>query len=105
MGIGPVPAIQSALGEVKLNLSDIDRFEINEAFAAQYLACEKELGLDRDKVNVYGNGIALGHPVGATGCRLVVTLLHGMLADDLNLGIASLCAGGGMGFALVLERV
>ena len=105
MGIGPVPAIQSALGKAKLNLSDIDRFEINEAFAAQYLACEKELGLDRDKVNVYGNGIALGHPVGATGCRLVVTLLHGMLVDDLNLGIASLCAGGGMGFALVLERV
>jgi acetyl-CoA C-acetyltransferase len=105
MGIGPVPAIQGALKKGKLKLGDVDRFEINEAFAAQYLACEKELGLDRDKVNVYGNGIALGHPVGATGCRLVVTLLHGMLADHLNLGIASLCAGGGMGFALVLERL
>jgi acetyl-CoA C-acetyltransferase len=105
MGIGPVPAIRTVLKKVKLNLGDIERFEINEAFAAQYLACEKELGLDRDKVNVYGNGIALGHPVGATGCRLVVTLLYGMLAGGLHLGIASLCAGGGMGFALILERI
>jgi acetyl-CoA C-acetyltransferase len=105
MGIGPVPAIKGALRKAKLNLGDIDRFEINEAFAAQYLACERELGLDRDKVNIHGNGIALGHPVGATGCRLVVTLLHGMVADDLNLGIASLCAGGGMGFALIVERL
>jgi acetyl-CoA C-acetyltransferase len=105
MGIGPVPAIQAVLKKAKLSLSDIDRFEINEAFAAQYLACERELGLDRDKVNVYGNGIALGHPVGATGCRLVVTLLYGMMAGGFNLGIASLCAGGGMGFALILERM
>jgi acetyl-CoA C-acetyltransferase len=104
MGIGPVPAINSALKKAGLNLGDIERFEINEAFAAQYLACEKELGLDREKVNVHGNGIALGHPVGATGCRLVVTLLYGMMADDLGLGVASLCAGGGMGFALILER-
>jgi acetyl-CoA C-acetyltransferase len=105
MGIGPVSAIQGALKRAKLNLSDIDRFEINEAFAAQYLACEKELGLDRDKVNVYGNGIALGHPVGATGCRLVVTLLYEMMAENLSLGIASLCAGGGMGFAIIIERM
>ena len=105
MGIGPVPAIQTVLKKSKLTLNDIERFEINEAFAAQYLACERELGLDRDKVNIYGNGIALGHPVGATGCRLVVTLLHSMIADDLNLGIASLCAGGGMGFAVILECV
>ncbi|MBC8421032.1 MAG: thiolase family protein [Pseudomonadota bacterium] len=105
MGIGPVPAIQGALKRANCHLSDIDRFEINEAFAAQYLACEKELGLDRDKVNIHGNGIALGHPVGATGCRLVVTLLYGMVADGIGLGIASLCAGGGMGFALVLERI
>ena len=69
MGIGPVPAIQGALKKAKLDLSDIERFEINEAFAAQYLACEKELGLDRDKVNVYGNGIALGHPVGRNGLQ------------------------------------
>ena len=105
MGIGPVPAIRGALEAAGLGLGDIDRFEINEAFAAQYLACERELGLDRSKVNVYGSGIALGHPVGATGCRLLVTLFHGMLADDLQFGVASLCAGGGMGFAVVLERV
>lgn len=105
MGIGPVPAIRGAIKVSRLGLGDIDRFEINEAFAAQYLACERELGLDRDKVNPYGSGIALGHPVGATGCRLLVTLFHGMLADNLNLGVASLCAGGGMGFAVVLERV
>ncbi|MFH1116500.1 MAG: thiolase family protein [Pseudomonadota bacterium] len=105
MGIGPVPAIRGALETAGLGLGDVDRFEINEAFAAQYLACEQELGLERDKVNVNGNGIALGHPVGATGCRLLVTLLHGMINDDLNVGVASLCAGGGMGFAVVLERV
>jgi acetyl-CoA C-acetyltransferase len=105
MGIGPVPAIQETLKKAKLNLSDIDRFEINEAFAAQYLACEKELGLDRSKVNVFGNGISLGHPVGATGTRLIVTLLHEMMAENLSLGIASLCAGGGMGFAVLIERV
>lgn len=105
MGIGPVPAIQSALDKVRLAVRDIDRYEINEAFAAQYLACEKELRLDRDKVNVNGNGIALGHPIAATGCRLLVTLLYGMLADDLSLGVASLCAGGGLGFAVVLEKI
>ena len=105
MGIGPVPAIRGALERASLNLADIDRFEINEAFAAQYLACERELGLDRDRVNVYGSGIALGHPVGATGCRLVVTLFHQMVAEQLRYGVASLCAGGGMGFAVVLERV
>ncbi len=105
MGIGPVPSIRGALKAAGLELADIDRFEINEAFAAQYLACERELGLDREKVNVNGGGIALGHPVGATGCRIVVTLLHNMLADDLNLGVASLCAGGGMGFSVVLERL
>lgn len=105
MGIGPVPAIRTALKKAKLNINDIQRFEINEAFAAQYLACERELDLDRDKVNIYGSGIPLGHPVGATGCRLVITLLHSMIADDLNLGIASLCAGGGMGFAMIIERV
>lgn len=105
MGIGPVPAIRGALKRANLNLSDIDRFEINEAFAAQYLACEKELGLDRQKVNPYGNGIALGHPVGATGCRLVVTGLHELMSENLNLCMTSLCAGGGMGFAILIERM
>jgi len=105
MGIGPVPAIRGALAQAGMTLADVDRFEINEAFAAQYLACERELGLDRDKVNIYGSGIALGHPVGATGCRLLVTLSHILNSDHLNIGVASLCAGGGMGFAVVLERL
>jgi len=105
MGIGPVPAIQGLLKKTGLKIEDIDRFEVNEAFAAQYLACEKELGLEREKVNVYGSGIALGHPVGATGARLIVTLIHILLNDNLNLGIASLCAGGGLGFAVLVERI
>ncbi len=105
MGIGPVPAIRGALAGAGLEISDIDRFEINEAFAAQYLACEKELALDRSKVNIFGSGIALGHPVGATGCRLLVTLFHQMVAESLPLGVASLCAGGGMGFAVAVERI
>ena len=105
MGIGPVPSIRGVLKENGLTLNDIERFEINEAFAAQYLACERELGLNREKVNIYGNGIALGHPVGATGARLLATLLYGMINDNLALGIYSLCAGGGMGFAVILERV
>jgi acetyl-CoA C-acetyltransferase len=105
MGIGPVPAIRGALKGAGLDIADIDRFEINEAFAAQYLACERELALDRSKVNVLGSGIALGHPVGATGCRLLVTLFHQMVAENLQLGVASLCAGGGMGFAVAVERV
>ncbi|WP_024333757.1 thiolase family protein [Desulfotignum balticum] len=105
MGIGPVPAIQGVLAKSNFGVNDIDRYEINEAFAAQYLACEKVLGLDREKTNIYGNGIALGHPVGATGCRLVVTLLYQMQDQGLESGVASLCAGGGMGFAVLLEGV
>jgi acetyl-CoA C-acetyltransferase len=105
MGIGPVPATQQVLRKVSLSLSDIQLIEINEAFAAQYLSCEKELGLNREIVNVNGSGIALGHPVGATGCRLVVTLVHEMAKRDLTLGLATLCVGGGLGFSLVLERI
>jgi acetyl-CoA C-acetyltransferase len=105
MGIGPVPAIRGALDRAGLKIEDIDLFEINEAFAAQYLACERELGLDRNKVNVNGGGIALGHPVGATGCRLIVTLVHRMMADGLEFGAASLCAGGGLGFCIIVQRV
>jgi acetyl-CoA C-acetyltransferase len=104
MGTGPVPAIRNALTKTNLRIGDIDRFEINEAFAVQYLYCERELGLDREKVNVNGNGIALGHPLGATGCRLLTTLLYGMIDADLKRGVLSLCAGGGMGFAVVIER-
>jgi acetyl-CoA C-acetyltransferase len=104
MGIGPVPATKKVLNKVGLSLKDIQLIEINEAFAAQYLSCEKELGLNRDIVNVNGSGIALGHPVGATGCRLVVTLIHEMAKRDLTLGLATLCVGGGLGFAMVIER-
>ncbi len=104
MGIGPVPATKKVLNKVGLSLKDIQLIEINEAFAAQYLSCEKELGLNRDIVNVHGSGIALGHPVGATGCRLVVTLIHEMAKRDLTLGLATLCVGGGLGFAMVVER-
>ncbi len=104
MGIGPVPATRKVLKKLGLTLKDIQLIEINEAFAAQYLACERELGLNREIVNVNGSGIALGHPVGATGCRLVVTLLHEMAKRDLTLGLATLCVGGGLGFAMVIER-
>ena len=103
MGIGPVPAIQQTLLKTNTKLEDIDLFEINEAFAAQYIAVEKELQLDRDKVNVNGSGISLGHPVGCTGTRIVVSLIHELKRRQLKTGIASLCVGGGMGAALLLE--
>lgn len=104
MGIGPAEAIPVALKKANLSLSDIQLFEINEAFAAQYLAVEKRLGLNRDIVNVNGGAIALGHPVGMTGTRLAVTLLREMKRRNLSLGIASMCVGGGIGAAMVLER-
>lgn len=104
MGIGPVPATKKVLKRLGLELKEIELIEINEAFAAQYLACERELGLNRDIVNVNGSGIALGHPVGATGCRLVVTLIHEMARRNLSLGLATLCVGGGLGYAMVIER-
>ena len=103
MGIGPVPSIREALRRSGLSLAEIDLFEINEAFAAQYLACEKELGLDREKVNVNGGAIALGHPLGATGTRLVLTLLLELRRRGGRFGVASACIGGGQGIALVVE--
>lgn len=103
-GVAPVPAILEVADSARLALEDIDLIEINEAFASYYLACEKELGLDREKVNVKGSGISLGHPVGATGSRLVVSLVHEMVRRSVDLGLASLCAGGGMGYALLLRR-
>lgn len=105
MGYGPVPAIRKLLAKTRLTLPDIDLFEINEAFAAQYLAVEKLLGLDRSKVNVNGSGISLGHPVGATGARITTTLVHELHHRNLRTGIASLCIGGGLGLALLVERV
>lgn len=105
MGIGPVPAIKQALQRSGLTLDQIDRIEINEAFAAQYLACEKELGLNREKTNVNGGAIALGHPVGASGARIVLSLANELKRSNLRFGIASLCIGGGQGIALLIENV
>jgi acetyl-CoA C-acetyltransferase len=104
VGIAPVPAIKKILEQTGLGLKDIQLFEINEAFAAYYLSCEKELGLNRDITNLNGSGISLGHPVGSTGCRILVTLLYEMERQGLNLGISSLCAGGGVGTAILVER-
>ena len=103
MGMGPVPATQMALKKAGLSLSDIDLIEVNEAFAGQYLAVEKMLGLDRDKVNVNGGAIALGHPLGATGTRLVLTLLLELRRRKKKLGIATACIGGGQGIAMIVE--
>lgn len=105
MGYGPVPAINKLLKKTGLKLQDIDLFEINEAFAAQYLACERGLGLDRSIVNVNGSGIALGHPVGSTGARIIISLIYEMKKRNSKLGIASLCVGGGMGAAMLLENL
>jgi acetyl-CoA C-acetyltransferase len=103
MGLGPVAAIEKLLKRNNLTVKDIDLFEINEAFAAQYLAVEKLLGLDRDKVNVNGGAIALGHPIGMSGARLPLTLAHELRRRGLKRGIASLCIGGGMGIATLIE--
>lgn len=104
MGYGPVPAIEKILKKTGLKISDIDLFEINEAFAAQYIACEKLLDLDREKTNVNGSGIALGHPVGCSGARITVTLLHEMIKRNSKRGIASLCGMGGVATAILIER-
>ena len=103
MGIGPAPAIRKALEKAGLRIEDLDLFEINEAFAGQYLAVEKELGLFRDKVNVNGGAIALGHPLGATGTRLALTLLYQLRRRKVKLGVASACIGGGQGIAVIFE--
>ncbi|SHJ53499.1 acetyl-CoA C-acetyltransferase [Alicyclobacillus tolerans] len=105
MGIGPVPAIQLALERAEWSLSDVDLFEVNEAFAAQYLAVEKALQLPRDKTNVNGGAIALGHPVGASGARVLLTLIRELQLRGLKRGVASLCIGGGQGIAVTVERV
>ncbi len=103
MGIGPVPAIRRLLERTGLSLKDIDLIELNEAFAAQVLACDRELGMDPERLNVNGGAIALGHPIGATGTRIVVTLLHEMKRRRARRGLATLCVSGGMGLALLLE--
>jgi acetyl-CoA C-acetyltransferase len=104
MGIGPVSASKKALEKAGFALGDMELIEVNEAFAAQYLACEKAMGLDREKTNVNGSGISLGHPVGATGVRLIITLLYEMKRRNAVKGLATLCAGGGMGTAVIIQR-
>jgi acetyl-CoA acetyltransferase family protein len=105
MGSGPVPASRAALKKAGLTLDDIDLIEVNEAFAAQYLAVEKELGLNREKVNVNGGAIALGHPLGATGTRLVITVLHELRRRGKKYGLATACIGGGQGIAVIVEAL
>jgi acetyl-CoA C-acetyltransferase len=105
MGIGPVPAVRKALEKASLAPDAIDLFELNEAFAAQSLAVLRELGLDGQRVNVNGGAIALGHPIGASGARILVTLLHALVARGKRYGLASLCIGGGQGVAMLVERV
>src|SRR5437762_6749373 len=104
MGIGPVPATQIALKKAGMKLDDIDLIEINEAFAGQILAVIKELGIDTEKLNVNGGAIALGHPLAASGTRLVLTLLHELRRRQKRYGLASACIGGGQGIAMIVER-
>jgi acetyl-CoA C-acetyltransferase len=104
MGIGPVPAIKTVLERAGLKLSDIDRFEINEAFGAQVMACARELGIDEAKLNVNGGAIAIGHPLGATGVRLAITLARELQRSGTRYGIASACIGGGQGIAMLIEN-
>jgi acetyl-CoA acetyltransferase family protein len=105
MGSGPVPATRAALKRAGLKLDDIDLIEVNEAFAGQYLAVEKELGFDREKANVNGGAIALGHPLGATGTRLVITLLYELRRRNKKYGLATACIGGGQGIAVIVESL
>jgi acetyl-CoA C-acetyltransferase len=104
MGIGPVPATRKILDRTGLSLADIDLIEINEAFAAQVIACERELKFDRDRVNVNGGGISIGHPIGMSGARIVLALAYEMRARSASLGLATLCVSGGQGLAILLER-
>jgi acetyl-CoA C-acetyltransferase len=104
MGWGPVPSTEKLLKKTGVELTDIELIELNEAFAAQYLACEQGLGLNRDITNVNGSGVGLGHPVGCTGARIVVSLLNEMKRRNLNLGLATLCVGGGMGMSMLIEN-
>jgi acetyl-CoA acyltransferase len=105
MGTGPVPATQLALKRARLRLSDVDLVELNEAFAAQTIACIQMLDLDPAKVNVRGGAIAIGHPLGASGARIATTLIHTMFARDAQLGLATMCIGIGQGIATIFERV
>lgn len=104
MGLGPVPATKKVLEKLSLNINDIDLFEMNEAFAAQSIAVTRLLNLDQNKVNTRGGAISLGHPIGASGCRVLVTLVHALINDNKEKGVCSLCIGGGQGIAMVISR-
>jgi len=104
MGMGPVDAVRKLCAKMNASLDDFELIELNEAFAVQAVAVIRELGMDEEKVNVNGSGVALGHPIGATGARIVTTLLYEMERRDLSLGLATLCVGGGMGMAMAIER-
>jgi len=105
MGLGPIPAVRKILKKEKLSIDDFGSIELNEAFASQAIACMRELKCDVDKTNVLGSGISIGHPIGCTGARIILTLMGEMLRKGRGLGLASLCIGGGQGMATVLERV
>jgi len=105
MGLGPIPAIQALLEQTGMKMDDIDIVEINEAFAAQIVPCMHDLGIDEDKLNPFGGAIALGHPFGMTGARIMTTLLNGLDARDGTFGIESMCVAGGMGQAMLVERL
>jgi acetyl-CoA C-acetyltransferase len=105
MGLSPVPAVRNLMNRHGMKIGDFELVEVNEAFAAQYIGCERELGLDREITNVNGSGIGLGHPVGATGCRIMVTLLYAMKNRGRSLGLATLCGGGGVSMACAIENI
>jgi acetyl-CoA C-acetyltransferase len=104
MGMGPIPAVKNVLAKAGLKIEDIDYWELNEAFASQAICCIKELGIDPSRVNHNGGAISIGHPIGASGARILVTLLYQMKRINAKRGIATLCIGGGMGHALIVER-
>jgi acetyl-CoA C-acetyltransferase len=104
MGLGPIPAVRKALARAGLAVDDLDLIELNEAFAAQAIACVRELGFDWEKTNPHGSGISLGHPIGCTGARQVVTAMYDMTWRGLRYGLVTMCIGGGQGMAAILER-
>ena len=103
MGVGPIPAIKKALKIAGITLDDLDLIELNEAFASQTIACLNELGIELDRTNIYGSGISLGHPIGCTGARVVVTLLNALKRNNARYGLATMCIGGGQGMAMIFE--
>jgi acetyl-CoA C-acetyltransferase len=105
MGLGPIPAVGKILKQEGLSIGDFGVIELNEAFAAQALACVRELNCDMDKTNIHGSGISIGHPIGCTGARIILTLMGEMVKGEEDLGLAALCIGGGQGMATVLERI